>query len=644
MLSLRNAFNPGEVAEFLASVRNFLGLDADAQTPVTAEPKIDGVSVSLRYEAGKFTQGATRGDGREGEDITPNLRGIAEIPQLLPQVPEMPELLEVRGEIYMNRQDFLDFNRRQQERGDKVFANPRNAASGSLRQLDAEVAAQRPLRFFAYGWGEASGLPWNGQKQALEMLRSWGFAVSDLVRLCNGLDDMLAAHQAMETARASLPCEIDGVVYKIDRLDWRERLGALARAPRWAIAHKFPAEEVESVIEDIIIQVGRTGTLTPVAKLVPVFVSGVMVSHASLHNEDEIARKDVRIGDAVLVRRAGEVIPQIVSVVKARRPPDAEAFAFPQHCPECGAPAVRETNSGSGEESAARRCMAGLTCPAQALERLAHFVSRNGFDIEGLGRKHLEMFFAEGSIRHPDDIFTLQQRDKGALAQREGWGEKSAQNLFAAIDARREISLERFLFALGIRHIGDATARLLAFHYGSLARLRAALERIVASAADNAATEAKTEAAALSLPGMANSAEVSEEEGFSGEDWEALIAIDGVSAIMAEPLVLFFSEAHNRAVVDGLLAAGVAVRDAQAPAQESPLHGKTVVFTGRLASLSRAEAKARAQQLGMRVVGAVSKSVDFLVAGEDSGSKLKQAQALGVEIIDEEEWLARCRQ
>ena len=614
MLSLRNAFSAGEVGEFLASLRNFLGLDEDQPVPVTAEPKVDGVSVSLRYEDGAFALGATRGDGREGEDISANLRCIAEIPQRLPQG-TCPSLLEVRGEVYMNRQDFLAFNRRQEEQGEKIFANPRNAASGSLRQLDAAITAKRPLCFFAYGWGEISSLPWSGQMQALQALQAWGFPVPDLCTMCHGIDDMLAAWQSMQAARAAIAYEIDGVVYKVDRLDWRQRLGSLSRAPRWAIAHKFPAEEAETIVEDIAIQVGRTGVLTPVARLRPVSVSGVMVSHASLHNEDEIARKDIRIGDAVVVRRAGEVIPQIVAALPEKRPPDAKPFAFPRTCPQCGAPAARESNAGSGAESAARRCIAGLTCPAQALERLAHFVSRDAFDIEGLGHKHLKLFFNDGLIRHPDDIFTLQKRDDGALAERDGWGEKSAENLFAAIEARRQISLERFLFALGIRHIGSATARLLALHYGSLESLRQSLQSI-------AIEDGKP----------------------AGDEWESLVAIDGLSVTVAAPLVLFFSQVHNRAVVDGLLAAGVRVQPAERPAAASPLSGKSVVFTGKLSGLSRAEAKARAQQLGMRVVGAVSKSVDFVVAGEDSGSQRKRAQELGVEVIDEEEWLERCRE
>lgn len=614
MLSLRNAFHEGEVAEFLASVRNFLGLEAAAEVAVTAEPKIDGVSVSLRYEAGELAVGATRGDGREGEDITANLRRVGDVPLRLAGG-DAPAVLEARGEVHMRREEFFAFNARQEEAGEKRFANPRNATSGSLRQLDPEVTARRPLRFLAYGWGEISDAGWGGETQMerLEALRACGFQVAEEVRLCRDLAEMLAAYAALEEARGRLAYEVDGMVYKVNRLDWQGRLGALSRAPRWAIAHKLAAEEAESVVEAIAVQVGRTGALTPVARLRPVFVGGVMVSHATLHNEDEIARKDVRVGDMVVVRRAGEVIPQIVSVVMEKRPPGSVPFVFPRECPECGAPAVRERDEASGDESAARRCVAGLTCPAQALERLAHFVSRDAFDIEGLGRRHLKEFFDEGVLRHPDDIFTLQERDAGALAKRDGWGEKSAENLFAAIDARREISLERFLFALGIRHIGAATARLLALHYGSLGRLRAALESI-----------------ALDEGGKP-----------SGSAWEDLTAIDGMSSIVAAPLVSFFAGADNRAVVERMLAAGVRVLDAEAPAGDSPLQGKTVVFTGRLDSLSRAEAKARAQQLGMRVVGAVSRGVDFVVAGEDSGSKLKKARELEVEVVDEAEWLRR---
>ncbi|MCY4031878.1 MAG: NAD-dependent DNA ligase LigA [Hyphomicrobiales bacterium] len=614
MLSLRNAFDEEDVKEFLASIRNFLGLGEEDSIAMTAEPKIDGVSVSLRYEAGKFVRGATRGDGREGEDISENLRHIKGVPEKL-TARKCPGVVEVRGEVYMDRNDFLKFNERQEKAGEKVFANPRNAASGSLRQLDASITAKRPLGFFAYGWGEMSDLPWPTQSKALEILKAWGFKIAP-AQSCSSLDEMFKAYGKLESARATLPYEVDGVVYKIDRLDWRERLGTVSRSPRWAIAHKLPAEEVETVIEGIDIQVGRTGTLTPVARLNPVHVSGVTVSNVTIHNEDEIARKDIRIGDSVIVRRAGEVIPQIVSVIKDKRPKGAKPFAFPRRCPECDAEALREMNVGSGEESVARRCVAGLTCPAQALERLVHFVSRNAFDIEGLGRRSLEMFFKEGIIRHPDDIFTLEERDGDGhtpLAEREDWGEKSARNLFDSINSRREISIERFLFALGIRHIGEATARLLALHYGSLQKLRAALESI--------------------------SVEKGKVQG--GASWDDLLAIDGVSAVLAEPLVLFFSEEHNRNVVEGLLKK-VKVLDAEAPGGESPLRGKTIVFTGKLVEVTRAEAKARAQMLGAKVVGAVSGGVDFVVAGEAGGSKLKRAKELGVEIISEEEWQKRC--
>ena len=614
MLSLRNAFDEEDVKEFLASIRNFLGLGEEDSIAMTAEPKIDGVSVSLRYEAGKFVRGATRGDGREGEDISENLRHIKGVPEKL-TARKCPGVVEVRGEVYMDRNDFLKFNERQEKAGEKVFANPRNAASGSLRQLDASITAKRPLGFFAYGWGEMSDLPWPTQSKALETLKAWGFKIAP-AQSCSSLDEMFEAYGKLESERATLPYEVDGVVYKIDRLDWRERLGTVSRSPRWAIAHKLPAEEVETVIEGIDIQVGRTGTLTPVARLNPVHVSGVTVSNVTIHNEDEIARKDIRIGDSVIVRRAGEVIPQIVSVIKDKRPKGAKPFAFPRRCPECDAEALREMNVGSGEESVARRCVAGLTCPAQALERLVHFVSRNAFDIEGLGRRSLEMFFKEGIIRHPDDIFTLEERDGDGhtpLAEREDWGEKSARNLFDSINSRREISIERFLFALGIRHIGEATARLLALHYGSLKKLRTALESI--------------------------SVEKGKVQG--GASWDDLLAIDGVSAVLAEPLVLFFSEEHNRNVVEGLLKK-VKVLDAEAPGGESPLRGKTIVFTGKLVEVTRAEAKARAQMLGAKVVGAVSGGVDFVVAGEAGGSKLKRAKELGVEIISEEEWQKRC--
>ncbi len=597
MLSLGNAFNAEDVAEFLARVRRFLGLEDDVAVEVMAEPKIDGLSVSLRYEKGKFVQGATRGDGATGEDITDNLKTLREIPRTLN---DTPDVMEIRGEVYMTRGDFLSLNRRQEAAGDKVFANPRNAAAGSLRQKDAAITAARPLSFFAYAWGEVTDLGIDTHAGFLERLTGWGFQVNPLARVCGDLEAILACYDELVGGRADLPYDVDGVVYKVNRLDWQERLGAAGRAPRWAIAHKFPAEQARTRVNAIRIQVGRTGTLTPVAELEPVTVGGVVVARATLHNEDEVARKDVRDGDTVIVQRAGDVIPQVVEVVVDERPRDSQPFAFPERCPECGSHAVRE------EGAVARRCTGGLVCPAQASQRLKHFVSRNAFDIEGLGGKHIEAFRANGLIVTPGDIFRLHESaDK--IAEREGWGPKSVENLIAAIADRATVSLERFIYALGIPQVGQATARLLAKQYGSLAGWRKAM----AEAAGDAQSEAHGD----------------------------LVNIDGIGPSVAADLGAFFAESHNTEVLDDL-SAQVTVEDFVPPAAASPLAGKTVVLTGTLSAMSRAEAKARAEALGAHVAGSVSKKTDYVIVGADAGSKAKKAAALGVETLSEDEWLA----
>lgn len=603
MLSLDNAFTDEEVAEFIGRIRRFLGLGAETEIDMVAEPKIDGLSASLLYEEGVFVRGATRGDGQVGEDITANLKTIREIPLKL-KGRGHPARIEVRGEVYMRRADFLRMNAEREEKGEPLFANPRNFAAGAVRQLDPRITATRPLRFFAYTWGEASGLPSATQSGMLETFKDWGFVTSPHWRLCKGLDDLLAYYRSMAAERADLPFEIDGVVYKVDRLDFQERLGFVSRQPRWATAHKFPAEEAETTLLDIEIQVGRTGALTPVARLKPVGVGGVMVSNATLHNEDEIARKDIRLGDTVVIRRAGDVIPQVLRVDPKRRPKDAKPYKFPDRCPVCGSHATR------GEGDAVRRCTGGLSCAAQVVERLRHFVSRDAFDIEGLGEKQIQALHDWGWVKRPGDLFRLEKRHASGtdpLAEKEGWGETSAGNLFAAIEARREIALERFLFALGIRHVGQATARLLAANYGSFSAFRAAM----AAAGDDAS-----------------------------EAWAELNAIEGIGEVVARAIVEFFAEAHNIDVVDDLISQ-VTIRDFVKPrTQGSVIAGKTVVFTGTLETMTRQEAKAGAEARGAKVAGSVSKKTDYVVAGSDAGSKLAKARELGVAILTEQEWAA----
>jgi len=607
MLSLGNAFSDEDVREFVERVRRFFKKGEADSARFVAEPKIDGLSVSLRYEKGELKLGATRGDGATGENVTANVRTIGDIPGQLAG-DNVPDLFEVRGEIFMTHADFTELNAAREAAGKQTYVNPRNTAAGSLRQLDASITAARKLHFFAYAWGEASALPADTQMGVIEAMGAWGFPINPLTRVCRSVEEMLAAHAEIEAARARLGYDIDGVVYKVDRLDLQERLGFVSRAPRWAIAHKFPAEKATTVVKDIEIQVGRTGALTPVAKLEPITVGGVVVRNASLHNEDEIARKDVRIGDTVVIQRAGDVIPQVLSVVLDKRPKAANPFVFPKQCPACGSRGVREVNPKTGKEDVVRRCTGGLICPAQAVERLKHFVSRNAFDIEGLGAKQIEAFYEEGRVMRPADIFTLEVRNARTdkpLQEKEGWGEQSAANLFAAIRERRAISLDRFIYALGIRHVGVTTARLLAKNYSAIEALRAAM----VAASDHESAE-----------------------------YAELNAIDGIGQVMADALVEFFAEAHNIEALDALFAE-VAPQPFVAEETESPVTGKTVVFTGSLERLSRSEAKVMAERYGAKVAGSVSAKTDYVVAGEAAGSKLKKAEELGLRVLTEDEWL-----
>ena len=596
MLSLANAFDAAEVEEFLDRVRRFLSLPGDAEVALSVEPKIDGVSISLRYQDGRLAEAVTRGDGTEGEDVTANARTIDDIPEQLKAAP--PSVLEVRGEIYIGKEDFLSLNKRQREAGGKVFANPRNAAAGSLRQKDSGITADRPLRFFAYAPGEMSEPVADTHSGFLSSLRDFGFVVNALTRRSASLEETLGIYAEINDQRAALDYDIDGVVYKVDRHDWQQRLGQVSRSPRWAIAHKFAAEKAETVIKGIDIQVGRTGALTPVARLDPVTVGGVVVSNATLHNEDYIVEKDIRIGDTVLIQRAGDVIPQVLSVNTGKRQSDATPYAFPDKCPSCGSPAPRI------EGEAVRRCQGELSCPSQVVERLKHFVSRDAFDIEGLGDKLVVELHGDGLLDSPADIFSLHKHRK-ALAGREGWGEVSANNLIDAIESRRRIDLERVIYALGIRQIGQSNAKLLARHYGSMQALLAA------------ASEATDE---------------------SSPAWTELNNIDQIGAGMARELVRFLNDDHNLSVIGALLKDIEPTAPAQV-ADDSPIAGMTIVFTGTLEGMSRAEAKARAESLGARVAGSVSSKTDFVVTGGEAGGKAKKAAELGVKILSEGEWL-----
>jgi DNA ligase (NAD+) len=602
MLSLGNIFADEEVEEFCARVRRFLGLGDTAALDVVAEPKIDGLSCNLRYENGELVRAATRGDGYEGEDVTANVRTVKAIPHVLKGA---PRIFEARGEVYMRHADFAALNARQAEAGKQVFANPRNFAAGSLRQLDPGITASRPLAFFAYAWGEVSEPFASTQLDAIEAMRRFGLPTNPLTRLCHSTAELIAHYHAIEAQRATLGYDIDGVVYKVNDLTLQERLGFISRSPRWAVAHKFAAEKAMTIVEAITITVGRTGALTPTANLKPVTVGGVVVSNATLHNEDEIARKDVRVGDTVVVQRAGDVIPQILEVVLDKRPPGAEPYEFPHICPVCGSAALREIDEKTGEADVVRRCTGTLVCAAQAVEGLKHFVSRNAFDIEGLGEKLIELFFTESLIRTPADIFTLRARDgqgRPPLREWEGFGELSARNLFNAIDARRSIGLNRFLYSLGIRHVGETNARRLARHFGDWEALRAAAR------AENAAEE--------------------------------LSSVEGVGPVVAEAVADFFAEPRNEAALDALLKE-VTIEPMEAIAAGHPLAGKTIVFTGSLERMTRDEAKAIAERLGAKVSGSISAKTDLVVAGPGAGSKLAKARELKIETIDEEEWVRR---
>ena len=588
MMSLENAFSDDEVAEFAARVRRFLALDEDAEVAMTAEDKIDGLSCSLRYETGKLVRAATRGDGQVGEDVTANVAHIADIPQMLRG--EVPDVFEIRGEVYMAKHDFAALNAAQHERGEKLFANPRNAAAGSLRQKDASVTKARPLRFLAHGWGAASEVPAASQFEVMQRIAAWGLPVSPSLARCGDVAAMVAVYRQIEAVRADLAYDIDGVVYKVDRLDWQARLGFVAKAPRWAIARKFPAEQAQTTLEAIDIQVGRTGKLTPVGRLSPVTVGGVVVANVTLHNRDEIARLGVRPGDRVVIQRAGDVIPQVVENLTREEP--RGAYQFPEHCPECQSEAVAE----EGEVDV--RCTGGLVCPAQRTERLKHFVSRSALDIEGLGEKTIDEFFALGWLESPADIFRLKALRADILA-REGWKEKSVDNLLAAIAAKRAPDAARLLFGLGIRHVGAVTARDLLKRFVTLAALRGVTQ--------------------------------------SDEAEAQLTAIDGIGPAVAEALGDFFHEPHNVTVWDDLLRE-VAPPDYVVETRDSAVAGKTVVFTGKLETISRDEAKAQAERLGAKAAGSVSAKTDLLVAGPGAGSKLKQAAALGIEVIDEAAW------
>ncbi|MCR9067462.1 MAG: NAD-dependent DNA ligase LigA [Rhodobacteraceae bacterium] len=653
MLSLANAFDAGDVAEFVAGIRRYLNIAADAPLAFTAEPKIDGLSLSLRYEKGQLVSAATRGNGEVGENVTANARMIADIPQTLAAA---PDILEVRGEVYMSHADFAALNDRQAARGGKTFANPRNAAAGSLRQLDPAITRDRPLRFFAYAWGALSSPLADTQSGAIDRLAALGFRTNPLTARCDGTEAMLAHYAAIEQGRATLGYDIDGVVYKVDDLALQARLGLRSTTPRWAIAHKFPAELAWTRLEAIDIQVGRTGALSPVARLQPVTVGGVVVSNATLHNEDYIAGrdangqpirdgKDIRVGDWTQVYRAGDVIPKIADLDLAQRPADATPFVFPTLCPECGSDAVRE------EGDAVRRCTGGLICPAQAVEKLKHFVSRAAFDIEGLGAKQVEAFHADGWIAEPADIFTLQDRYGSGLQQlknREGWGEKSAENLFAAIAEKRRIPLNRLIFALGIRHVGEVAAADLARHFGSWDALAATVDAAASAAGAHLAAEAamlaerRRAADAGTRPDLA-AARKTAWDGVADTAraaWEDLTGIDGIGATVAVSLVTTFQQEAERASIDRLVAL-LDIETVAAPiSADSPVAGKTVVFTGSLEKMTRAEAKARAEALGAKVSGSVSARTDLVVAGPGAGSKATKAAELGVETIDEDAWLA----
>ena len=616
MLSLDNAFSDEDVVDFVARIRRFLKLDESEKIAFSAEPKIDGLSMSLRYEGGELVTAATRGDGTEGEDVTANIRTLDDVPQKL-KGKAVPKVCEVRGEVYMTKRAFLQLNERQKAAGGQIFANPRNSAAGSLRQKDPSITASRPLGFFAYGWGEMSDMPADTQTGAIKWFEACGFKTNPLTRLCRSTDELIAFHRKIEEGRARLDYDIDGVVYKIDRIDWQERLGFVSRTPRWAVAHKFPAERATTVMRDVLITVGRTGVLTPTAQLEPVGVGGVMVSMATLHNEDYIKGvdgrgetlregRDIRIGDTVIVQRAGDVIPQIVDVVIDKRPKDAKPYKFPRKCPCYLHTEVVREETATGEEGARARCTGEFACPFQKIEHLKLFCSRRAFDIEGLGEKQIELFFEKGWIREPADIFTLAQRNKKIrLEDEEGFGETSVRNLFNAIDARRTIALDRFIYALGIRHVGETTALALARGYGSWQAFHDASLKIAKGDAEAAAE---------------------------------MDALDQIGDTVIDAVKAYFAESHNRGIVERLKKQ-VEVLEAEKPKTDSAIAGKTVVFTGSLEKMTREEAKAQAERLGAKAAGSVSKKTDYVVAGPGAGSKLAEAKKHGVKVFTEDEWL-----
>jgi DNA ligase (NAD+) len=620
MLSLDNAFAEQDVIDFVGRIRRFLRLADDEPIAFSAEPKIDGLSMSLRYEDGALVTGATRGDGFEGEDVTANVKTLEDVPKKL-KGRGVPAVCEVRGEIYMTKAAFLELNRKQAKAGKQLYVNPRNTAAGSLRQLDPTITASRPLGFFAYAWGQMSEMPAKTQSGMIKWFESCGFKTNPLTKVCHSVEELLAFHREIETQRSHLDYDIDGVVYKVDRLDWQERLGFVSRSPRWAIAHKFPAERAITMLKDIEIQVGRTGTLTPVAKLEPVTVGGVVVQNATLHNEDYIKGiggkgeplrdgRDIRIGDTVIVQRAGDVIPQVVDVVLDKRPKDAEPYPFPKKCPcPLHTDVVRE-ETATGEEGARGRCTGEFACPYQKIEHLKLFVSRRAFDIDGFGEKQIEFFFEQGWVKEPADIFELPKRNKQIkLEEQEGYGETSVRNLFAAIEQRREIALERFIFSLGIRHVGETTALALARGYGSWKAFHDACVK-VAKGDEEAAAE--------------------------------MDALDQIGETVIEAIQAYFGESHNRRIVERLIQQ-VKILDAEKPKVDSAVAGKTVVFTGTLEKMTRDEAKASAERLGAKVSGSVSKKTDYLVAGPGAGSKLAEANKLGVKVLTEDEWVKLIR-
>ncbi|MBL8676348.1 MAG: NAD-dependent DNA ligase LigA [Alphaproteobacteria bacterium] len=602
VLSLDNGFEDQDVYDFMDRIRRFLGLSPETPIEIVAEPKIDGLSATLEYEKGVFVLGATRGDGTEGEDITQNLKTLKDIPNSI-EDKNFPSLTEIRGEVYMRHEDFMAMNEERERNNLPLFANPRNAAAGSVRQLDPKITANRPLKFFAYACDDYNPFHVTTHWDFLEKLKRCGFVVNPLARLCESVEEILAYYHELESQRASLSYDIDGIVYKVNRLDWQRRMGFSTRAPRWALAHKFPAQKAQTLLENILIQVGRTGTLTPVAVLKPVTVGGVVVSRATLHNEDELARKDIRIGDTVIIQRAGDVIPQVLSPVLEKRPEDAKPFIFPHICPVCGSHAVRLP----GE--VARKCIGGLICTAQAALRIRHFISRDAFDIEGFGSKHVDAFYKEGLIHSPQDIFTLEKRDQESLTPlrlREGWGALSTQNLFKSINARRKIPLPRFIYALGVPQVGQATAKLLARHYLSYI----AWEDAMIAAKDQ-----------------------------TSEAYAELISIDGIGPSVSEDLIAFFDEPHNLQVLHDLLEEITVLNEMPQQISDNPLANKTIVFTGTLEHMTRAEAKVRAESLGAKVSSSVSSKTHYVVVGADAGSKAKAAQTLGVKVLDEEAWL-----